>query len=57
MYRSSRKRPFTTGPNGLRKDVAQFVADLKPAFMRWPGGCIVEGLTMENRDELEKYHR
>ena len=40
---------FHNRPNGLRKDVAQFVADLKPAFMRWPGGCIVEGLTMENR--------
>lgn len=34
---------FHNRPNGLRKDVAQFVADLKPAFMRWPGGCIVEG--------------
>lgn len=40
---------FKNHKNGLRKDVAQFVADLKPAFMRWPGGCIVEGLTMENR--------
>lgn len=40
---------FRNRPNGLRKDVVQFVADLKPAFMRWPGGCIVEGLTMENR--------
>lgn len=40
---------FHNRPNGLRRDVAQFVADLKPAFMRWPGGCIVEGLTMENR--------
>lgn len=40
---------FHRRPNGLRRDVAQFVADLKPAFMRWPGGCIVEGLTMENR--------
>lgn len=40
---------FHRRPNGLRRDVAQFVADLKPAFVRWPGGCIVEGLTMENR--------
>lgn len=40
---------FCNHKNGLRKDVAQFVADLKPAFVRWPGGCIVEGLTMENR--------
>ncbi len=40
---------FHNRKNGLRKDVAEFIADLKPAFMRWPGGCIVEGLTMENR--------
>ena len=43
------RHTFHNRPNGLRRDVAQFVADLKPAFMRWPGGCIVEGLTMENR--------
>lgn len=40
---------FMNRSNGFRKDVAEFVADLNPAFMRWPGGCIVEGLTMENR--------
>lgn len=27
----------------LRKDLIQALADLKPAFMRFPGGCIVEG--------------
>lgn len=35
--------------NGLRKDVATLIADLHPAFIRWPGGCIVEGLTLDNR--------
>jgi len=40
---------FNGRKNGLRKDVAQILADLKPGFVRWPGGCIVEGLTMENR--------
>jgi len=43
------EKTFMNRPEGLRQDVAQFVADLKPAFMRWPGGCIVEGCTMENR--------
>lgn len=43
------QKTFNNRKNGLRADVAQYVADLKPAFMRWPGGCIVEGLTMENR--------
>lgn len=40
---------FKNHKNGLRADVAQLLADLKPAFVRWPGGCIVEGLTLENR--------
>jgi alpha-L-arabinofuranosidase len=29
--------------NGMRQDLAQMLADLKPAFMRFPGGCYVEG--------------
>jgi alpha-L-arabinofuranosidase len=43
------EKTFKNRPNGLRADVAQMLADLKPAFIRWPGGCIVEGLTLENR--------
>jgi alpha-N-arabinofuranosidase len=30
-------------PGGLRADMVQMLADLKPGFMRFPGGCIVEG--------------
>ncbi len=33
--------------HGFRKDLAQMLADLKPAFMRFPGGCWVEGDTMK----------
>jgi len=40
---------FKNRPNGLRKDIAEFIGDMKPAFMRWPGGCIVEGITLDNR--------
>lgn len=43
------KKTFRNRENGLRRDVAQKLADLKPAFIRWPGGCIVEGATIENR--------
>ncbi len=43
------RETFHNHPNGLRNDVAEMLADLKPAFVRWPGGCIVEGLTFENR--------
>lgn len=35
--------------NGLRADLAQILADLKPAFVRFPGGCIVEGNDLPNR--------
>lgn len=40
---------FCGRANGLRPDLAQFLADMKPKFMRWPGGCIVEGEVLENR--------
>ncbi len=29
--------------HGLRKDLAQALADLQPKFMRFPGGCVVHG--------------
>ena len=40
---------FKGRKNGQRADVAQMLVDLHPRFMRWPGGCIVEGATYENR--------
>ncbi|MCX7044758.1 MAG: hypothetical protein NTX50_04620 [Candidatus Sumerlaeota bacterium] len=30
-------------PNGLRPDLAEKLAEMKPAFNRFPGGCYVEG--------------
>lgn len=36
-------------PGGFRRDLATLIEDLHPSFIRWPGGCIVEGLTLENR--------
>lgn len=33
--------------NGLRPDLAQLLADTKPAFLRFPGGCYVEGEAYE----------
>ncbi len=35
--------------NGLRADLVQMLADLHPAFLRFPGGCIVEGEDLPNR--------
>jgi alpha-L-arabinofuranosidase len=34
---------------GLRNDLVQKIADLKPGFVRFPGGCIVEGRELTNR--------
>ncbi|MGH2270793.1 alpha-L-arabinofuranosidase C-terminal domain-containing protein [Anaerohalosphaeraceae bacterium U12dextr] len=34
---------FRNRPNGLRADLAQAIADIKPKFMRFPGGCLVHG--------------
>jgi len=36
-------------PNGLREDLVQQLQGLKPGFVRFPGGCVVEGVTLENR--------
>ncbi len=34
---------------GLRKDIVQMLADMKPGFLRFPGGCIVEGYDLSQR--------
>jgi alpha-L-arabinofuranosidase len=39
---------FRGRKNGLRKDLAQALADLKPGFLRFPGGCIVHGSGLAN---------
>ncbi|HWK08134.1 MAG TPA: alpha-L-arabinofuranosidase C-terminal domain-containing protein [Puia sp.] len=36
-------------PGGLRADLVQRLADLHPGFLRFPGGCIVEGNNLSHR--------
>jgi alpha-L-arabinofuranosidase len=36
-------------PGGLRADMVQMLADLRPGFVRFPGGCIVEGSQLDRR--------
>ncbi|MGE5420855.1 MAG: alpha-L-arabinofuranosidase C-terminal domain-containing protein [Chloroflexota bacterium] len=36
-------------PGGLRTDLVRMIADLEPGFLRFPGGCIVEGRDINNR--------
>ena len=40
---------YNNDENGMRADIAQALADLKPGVLRFPGGCIVEGTTLEQR--------
>jgi alpha-L-arabinofuranosidase len=41
-------------PGGLRKDLVQLLAGLKPGFLRFPGGCIVEGRDLSQRYQWKK---
>ena len=34
--------------HGLRKDLAETIAELKPKFVRFPGGCMLHGQGLEN---------
>lgn len=39
---------FKNRSNGLRADLAQAIADLKPKFVRFPGGCLAHGDGLDN---------
>ena len=43
------KDTWKNRPNGLRADLVQLLKDMKPGFLRFPGGCIVEGRTLNER--------
>ena len=40
---------FNNRPNGNRPDIVKLLADMKPAFLRFPGGNYLEGNTIETR--------
>lgn len=42
------EKTFKGHRNGLREDLAQTLADLKPKFMRFPGGCVSHGNGIDN---------
>jgi alpha-L-arabinofuranosidase len=42
------RKTFHERPNGLRPDLAQVIAGLKPKFMRFPGGCLAHGDGLDN---------
>lgn len=41
-------------PGGMRADMVQWLADMKPGFIRFPGGCIVEGFDLAHRYQWKK---
>ncbi|UFH54740.1 alpha-L-arabinofuranosidase C-terminal domain-containing protein [Spirosoma sp. KNUC1025] len=41
-------------PGGMRADMIQMLADMKPGFVRFPGGCIVEGYDLDQRYQWKK---
>lgn len=46
---------FNNRENGLRPDLASMLYDLHPKFLRFPGGCFVEG--QETPDNAFRWHR
>ncbi|NDV66974.1 alpha-L-arabinofuranosidase C-terminal domain-containing protein [Bacteroides sp. 224] len=42
------QKTFKGRRNGLREDLAQVLADMKPRFVRFPGGCVAHGNGLEN---------
>jgi alpha-N-arabinofuranosidase len=43
------EKTWMNRPRGLRADMVQALADLHPGFLRFPGGCIVEGSDLTKR--------
>ncbi|CAM5660812.1 alpha-L-arabinofuranosidase C-terminal domain-containing protein [Streptomyces canus] len=44
-------------PNGLRKDLAEKIAALRPGFVRFPGGCLVNTGSMEDYSAASDWQR
>ncbi|MGY1581695.1 alpha-L-arabinofuranosidase C-terminal domain-containing protein [Streptomyces sp. MN13] len=48
---------YRNQPNGLRKDLAEKIEALNPAFVRFPGGCLVNTGSMEDYSEASGWQR
>lgn len=46
---------YKNRPNGMRKDIAEMLADLTPKFMRFPGGCLIHDGTLNSNDRNSMY--
>ena len=43
------KQTWQNRENGLRYDLVKLLKEMKPGFLRFPGGCIVEGRYLDQR--------
>ena len=48
------QKTWKNRPCGLRPDLVQLLADMHPGFLRFPGGCIVEGRELATRYQWKK---
>lgn len=46
---------FHNRSNGMRKDLANLLRDMKPKFMRFPGGCLVHDGSIHSDDRDSMY--
>lgn len=49
------KDTFKGRENGLRKDIAEALAEMKPKFMRFPGGCLTHAGSLHDHDRDSMY--
>ncbi|HET9503898.1 MAG TPA: alpha-L-arabinofuranosidase C-terminal domain-containing protein [Hymenobacter sp.] len=48
------QKTFHNRPNGLRADLAEVIGDIKPKFVRFPGGCLSHGDGLDNMYDWKK---
>lgn len=46
---------FNNRTNGLRKDLAELLKDMKPKFLRFPGGCLIHDGSLNKEDHDSMY--
>jgi len=46
--------PVSAACGVFRKDLADMLKEIKPGFLRFPGGCVIEGATLENRYQWKR---
>lgn len=46
---------FKGRTNGMRRDIAEKIAAMKPRFMRFPGGCLVHCGSLDKDDRMSMY--